>query len=59
VALLPFFRSNLLKIAENIPLRQNFPDLADEQKYLYLEGLKKFHHTGKDDPLSYFQIAGE
>ena len=27
--------------------------------YLYLEGLKRFQHVSKDEPLSYYQIAGK
>jgi tyrosinase len=39
--------------------RQDVRDLSEEQLYLFVEGLKRFQHVDKDDPLSYFQIAGE
>lgn len=40
------------------PLRQDVRDLSEEQMYLYLEGLKKFQQVSKDEPLSYYKIAG-
>ncbi|KAL8790996.1 MAG: hypothetical protein Q9195_006070 [Heterodermia aff. obscurata] len=42
------------------PQRQDFRDLSDEQKYLYIEGLKRFqdpHIAKPSDPLSFYQIA--
>ncbi|KAL9100136.1 MAG: hypothetical protein Q9163_004452 [Psora crenata] len=41
-----------------IPQRQDIRDLSQKQRYLYLEGLKKFQNVPTDNPLSYFQIAG-
>ena len=49
----------MLRNAEKVPSRQNINDLTQEQLYLYLEGLKKFQHVPANNPLSYFQIAGE
>lgn len=46
-------------VGEIPPLRQDVRDLSEEQMYLYLEGLKKFQQVSKDEPLSYYKIAGE
>lgn len=48
-----------LNHAGEIPQRQELNDLSDEQKFLYLEGLKRFQEVSNDDPLSYYQIAGK
>ncbi|KAF2753869.1 Di-copper centre-containing protein [Pseudovirgaria hyperparasitica] len=40
------------------PVRKELRDLSDKELYLFLEGLEKLKRVDKDDPLSYFQLAG-
>jgi hypothetical protein len=44
---------------ETIPNRKEIRSLTDAELYVYVKGLRLFYDVDKQDPLSYFQIAGE
>ena len=46
-------------MTDPIPVRKEIRNLSPEEMYLYFQGLAKFQQVDMDDPLSYYQIAGE